>query len=235
MIPEELETTWANLEIPVSPEGISGIRVSGMPLEKAVYLAVDGRGRRHLLISVPDDTVPLTQRETKGLEVSTSQFQVGSNPEALYVDLVCIDNAQIPTFSAVTQDILRTLAKLHGPSRDSIINALARWRSFWSTKADGMSREDALGLFGELWFMRRWLVPLNSEIIGRWQATNNARHDFQWAAASVEVKTTASRTHEEPLHSISSLDQMDDPEQGQLYLFSLQVSEDALAVNFKTL
>ena len=228
---EELETSWANLEPPASPDGINGKRAAGMPLEQAVYLAIDGRGRRHLLILVPDDIVPLNQRETKGLEVSTARFQVGSNPEALYVDLICIDPAQTPTFNAVTQDMLRTLARSGGPSRDAIINALARWRAFWSTRADGMSREDALGLFGELWFMRRWLAPVNAEIVGRWQATEEARHDFQWPAASVEVKTTASRSREEPLHSISSLDQMDDPEQGQLFLFSLQVTEDALAAN----
>ena len=228
---EEMETAWSSLETPPFPEGVSGKRAPGMPLERAAYLAVDGRGRRHLLILVPDNTTPFVQRETRGLEVTTARFQVGSNPEALYVDLVCIDHAQNPTFSAVSQDMLRTLASPHGLLRDDIISALARWRAFWSTRADGMSKEDALGLFGELWFMRRWLSPVSAEIVGRWQATENARHDFQWAEVSIEVKATASRSPGGPTHSISSLDQLDNPEQGQLFLFSLQVSEDALAVN----
>jgi len=228
---EEMEAVWSSLETPPFPEGISGRRAASMPLERAVYLAVDGRGRRHLLILVPDSTEPLNQRETKGLEVTTARFQVGSNAEALYVDLICIDQAQNPTFSAVSQDMLRTLASPHGLLRDDIVSALARWRAFWSTRAEGMSREDALGLFGELWFMRRWPSPLNAEIVGRWQPTEDARHDFQWAEVSIEVKATASRTPGGPTHSISGLDQLDDPEQGQLFLFSLQVSEDALAVN----
>ncbi len=228
---EEMEALWASLEAPPFSEGINGKRATGMPSEQPVYLAVDGRGRRHLLIMVPDDTTPISQRETRGLEVSTARFQVGPNPEALFVDLVCIDNSQNPTFSAVAQDVLRTLARPHGLLRDAIVSALARWRSFWSTKADGMSREDALGLFGELWFMRRWLSPANAQIVERWQATENARHDFQWSEVSVEVKTTASRSQGGPTHSISSLDQLDNPEQGQLFLFSLQVSEDALAAN----
>jgi len=228
---EEMETVWSSLEAPPFPDGISGKRAAGMPLERAIYLAVDGHGRRHLLILATDDMEPLNQRETKGLEVTTARFQVGSNAEALYVDLVCVDQAQNPTFSAVSQDILRTLAKPHGALRNDIASALARWRAFWSTRADEMSREDALGLFGELWFMRRWLSPLNAEVVDRWQATEAALHDFQWAEVSIEVKATSSRTAGGPTHFISGLDQLDDPERGQLFLFSLQVMEDALAVN----
>ncbi len=228
---DEMEIMWMSVEPPASHDGISGKRASGVPPEQSIYLAVDGRGHRHLLILVPDDTAPLRQRETRGLEVSTARFQVGTNPEALYVDLVCIDQAQNPTFSAVTQDLLRTLTRAHGPSRDAILSSLGRWRAFWSTRADGMSMEDALGLFGELWFMRRWLSPVSAETVGGWQVTENARHDFQWPAASVEVKTTAGRLHGAPMHSISSLDQLDSPERGQLFLFSLQVSEDDLAAN----
>lgn len=228
---EELETSWATLELPKSPDGISGRRAMAMPRGQPVYLAVDGRGRRHLLILIPDDTAPLSKRETRGLEVTTARYQVESNPEALYVDLVCVDQTQNPTFGAVAQDMLRILARPHGLTRDTIISALARWSAFWSTGTDGMSREKALGLFGELWFMQGWLSPVNAGIVGRWQATQDARHDYQWPAVSVEVKTTESRPHEEPRHLVSSLDQMDDPEQGQLLLFSLQVCEDALAAN----
>src|SRR5207249_477078 len=55
--------------------------------------------------------------------------------------------------------------------------------------------------------------------------------DFQWPAASVEVKTAATRIAGEPVHQIVSLDQLTDPEQGQLFLFSLHVCDDTLAAN----
>lgn len=228
---DELESSWSSVSPPAAADGISGRRATGLPHDKPVYLAVDGRGHRHLLIHVPDGTTPVSQRETRSLEVATSRFQVGPNPEALYVDLTCIDSTQHPTFSAVAQDLLRSLRTSSGPLRDSILNALARWRAFWSAKATGLSREDALGLFGELWFMRRWLGPVNAQVVERWQATEGARHDFQWPSASVEVKTTATRTAGESVHQIGSLDQLADPEQGQLFLFSLQACDDALATN----
>lgn len=228
---DELESSWSSVLPPPAADAISGRRATGLPHDKPVYLAVDGRGHRHLLIQVPDSTAPVSQRETRSLEVTTSRFQIGGNPEALYVDLTCIDSTQHPTFSAVAQDMLRSLRTSAGPMRDSILNALARWRAFWSAKTTGLSREDALGLFGELWLMRRWLGPVNAQIVERWQATEGARHDFQWPVASVEVKTTATRAAGDPVHQIASLDQLADPEQGQLFLFSLQVCDDALAAN----
>ncbi|MBA2411030.1 MAG: PD-(D/E)XK motif protein [Gammaproteobacteria bacterium] len=68
-------------------------------------------------------------------------------------------------------------------------------------------------------------------MINRWQATDAARHDFQWQSASVEVKTAATQSTGAPVHHIVSLDQLADPEHGQLFLFSLQVCDDALAAN----
>jgi hypothetical protein len=47
----------------------------------------------------------------------------------------------------------------------------------------------------------------------------------------VEVKTAASGSGTVPVHFISSLDQLDAPEVGQLYLFSVHVADDSLAAN----
>jgi hypothetical protein len=48
---------------------------------------------------------------------------------------------------------------------------------------------------------------------------------------SVEVKTAACTPGTIPVHTITSLDQLDMPEVGQLYLFSFHVVDDALAAN----
>lgn len=228
---EELESTWAALQPPATPDAISGRRAAGLPADRPVYIAVDSRHRRHLLIHVPEDTPAVRQRETRSLEVATARFQVGSNPESLYVDLMCTDSAQHGTFSAIAQDLIRSVRQTPGPLRDSILSALARWRAFWTVKSTGMSREEALGLFGELWFLRRWLGMVNAATMRRWQATASARHDFQWSSCSVEVKTATTQSAGPPIHRIASLEQLADPEQGQLYLFSLQVCDDALAAN----
>ncbi|MFW5752231.1 MAG: PD-(D/E)XK motif protein, partial [bacterium] len=133
--------------------------------------------------------------------------------------------------NAVIQDIVRSLRISPGSELDIILNSLARWKNFWSINATGLSKDEALGLFGELWFMSQWLGPVNSTIVDMWQSTTGARHDFQWPIASVEVKTAATSKTCEPIHHIASIDQLDKPEIGELFLFSLQVSDDSLASN----
>lgn len=228
---DHLEAAWSSITPPDTSGGISGRRATGLPHDRPVYLAVDDRGHRHLLVQVPDNTPAITQKETRSLQVSTSRFEVGSNPELLYVDLACVDSSQNPTFSAVAQDLIRTLQSSHGPVRDAVLSAIARWRAFWSSRTSGMTREEAIGLFGELWFISRWLGPVTSSVIDHWQATLGARHDLQWPAASVEIKTAVTSAEGEPVHQITNLDQLADPEHGELYLFSLQVREDALSTN----
>jgi hypothetical protein len=147
------------------------------------------------------------------------------------VDLACFDSTQNATFSAVVQDLLSTLNETAGPAADAIRTALIRWKTFWRSRPAGLSREEALGLFGELWFLRRWLAPVDARKIGRWMGSTGARHDFQWADASVEVKTAATGSSDGPVHPITNIDQLDDPETGKLYLFSLQVVDDSLASN----
>lgn len=228
---DDLEAAWSSVSPPDTSGGISGRRATGLPHDRPVYLAVDDRGHRHLLVQVPDNTPAITQKETRSLQVSTSRFEVGSNPELLYVDLACVDSSQNPTFSAVAQDLIRTLQSSHGPVRDAVLSAIARWRAFWSSRTTGMTREEAIGLFGELWFISRWLGPVTSSVIDHWQATSGARHDLQWPAASVEIKTAVTSAAGEPVHQVTNLDQLADPEHGDLYLFSLQVREDALSAN----
>jgi hypothetical protein len=87
-----------------------------------------------------------------------------------------------------------------------------------------------LGLFGELWFLHRW-AGVTAESLGAWTASAGSRHDYQWSQWSVEVKTATRRADGAVLHRIQHLDQLADPEQGRLFLFSLRVVEDQLAHN----
>jgi hypothetical protein len=143
--------------------------------------------------------------------------------------LVCLDGAHERTFAAVAEDIITSMAAPGANPRAAIVGTLERWRSFWSVDPTGLSREAALGLFGELWFLSRWIDPI-AVAVARWQGPTGARHDFQWEAASVEVKTAATLAGP-VVHFIENLDQLTDPVTGALYLFSLQVADDALAAN----
>jgi hypothetical protein len=225
----EIEGLWGLLA-PTSANEFSGRRVPGFPPAAPVYAALDHSNRRHLLIEVPPDCPVIDMRSTHGLNVSTAELRVQSFAGATYIDLECLQQSYHRTFAALASDLLESLTRTQD-RRKAVSNCLERWRSFWLVNQAGLSREAALGLFGELWFIARWLNPITETKLGGWHGPSGARHDFQWEEASIEVKTSATSPSVSPVHFVSNIDQLSDPEQGKLYLFSLHVTDDALASN----
>jgi Putative PD-(D/E)XK family member, (DUF4420) len=225
----ELDELWHDL-IPATGSEFSGKRLPGLPAGMPVYAALDSFGRRHLLVEVPQDTAPIDMRSTHGLSVTTDELRVRNYAGATYIDLECLQDNYHRTFTALACDLLGTLGKT-ADRKNAVAACLGRWRSFWLVNPAGLSREQALGLFGEIWFLARWLNPITEAKLASWQGPYAARHDFQSKEASVEVKTAATGPSSPPIHFISNIDQLADPESGQLYLFSLHVTDDALASN----
>jgi hypothetical protein len=229
MTPSALDELWAELP-PATGIELSGKRVPGFATRSPVYVAIDSRGHRHLLIEVETVNETFAPRGTRGLTVHTEVLRVRDFDAAPYIDLECIEKKHDHTFAAFASDLLGLLKKAKD-RRKTVVSCLQRWRSFWLVDQTGLSREAALGLFGELWLLARWLKPLTAPKLEGWQGPNGARHDFQWQHASVEVKTSAIGASGTAIHYISSLDQLGAPEQGHLFLFSLHVTDDALAAN----
>jgi hypothetical protein len=227
---EELEDFWDGMVSPNAGEEISGKRLPGMPKEMPVYAAVDRNGYRHILIKKLSQDKNI-QFQTRGLDVNTSIFKIGNAQEAAYVDLICTNINQNRTFTVVASDLTQSITNSTKSLEDTIKEVLYRWRDFWTAKFSGMSMEETLGLFGEAWFMLRWFPKIDFHVIDIWQKSENARHDFQVGSTSIEVKVSNSRNSNYPNHHISGLEQLDDPESGELYLFSLQLTEDSLSSN----
>ena len=133
------------------------------------------------------------------------------------------------TFAAVAADIANQAQPAQLPSRPSkVVTALNAWRWFWGAEPAHLSATDAVGLFGELWFLIQW-AGVSAGSVRAWHASDGARHDFQWPRYSAEVKATS---RSGPIvHTIQSLEQLEDAENGTLYLYSLRVARDALASN----
>lgn len=227
MSAEELEGIWTQLPTPVG-QNLSGVRAPRLPGELIAFLAIDAGQRQHLLVHVTEPLTASQSRTTRGLSVSTESLQVGDQPERLYLDLQCPQPSLLRTFAAVTADVLHALRLDHHDPAAEVLRCLENWRWFWSAHASGLSQEAALGLFAELWFLDRWLGT-TTENLSRWRGPYGARHDFQWADWSVEVKCTAVRGA--VVHRINGLEQLEAPETGELLLFSLHVQDDALAGN----
>lgn len=224
-----LELRWDTLVRPAQANVLSGIRVPAMPDSVPAYLALERDGRRHFLVEIGPDTEDLREDSTRGLRVTTQDWIIGDY-SGRYVDLACSDPSLYDTFDAVILQVAEKVASSPADPRDAVVNALSRWRKFWAVDAEGLSRRAEVGLIGEMWFMQRWMAPLTAAKFASWYGPDAARHDFQTRSLSIEVKTTASTTGAF-VHHIESLDQLADPEAGQLYLFSMRISYDPIGSN----
>lgn len=225
----ELEAIWEGLEAPAARGDLVGQPGSsaGVGGNTGAMLALDGEGRRHVLIPAPAEAKKLSQPSIRGIGVSIDELRVDDRPVRLYFDVICRDMTMHENFSAIAAEILESLQGADDvrATLESIFN---RWRWFWKVAPDSMSSEAAIGLFGELWFMEYWLQPVDAMALMAWTGPDGDRHDFKWPQASVEVKATRVRSDGSAKHRISRLDQLEDPEQGVLHLFSLRVSVDEI-------
>ncbi len=87
---------------------------------------------------------------------------------------------------------------------------------------------EIVGLFAELWFLEYWLGPVTERAVTAWTGPARDRHDFKSSAASVEVKATRARADGSAAQRITSLEQLEPPEVGRLYIFSLKATPDAI-------
>ncbi len=113
---------------------------------------------------------------------------------------------------------------------------IERWQRFLDRNApDGLGQEAQRGLFGEIWFLKSYLIPVvgAQEAVGAWKGPNRIPHDFQLPAASVEVKTTVAKQHIKL--EITSDRQLDDSHVPLLALFHLSLDAGTTGVSLSEL
>jgi hypothetical protein len=225
----DLEGVWGEINTPTTAGAFAGRLAPDLDATLGVNLALDHTGLRHLLVPIDPDATPPSKPATKGLEVSIEELKVGSAPARDFVDVACGDASMHHNFAVVSAEIITALAESQSDPLATIKQILARWRWFWSAPPSGLSDEAMIGLFGELWFLEYWLGGPSDAALHAWTGPQGDRHDFKWPSASVEVKATRVRTDGAAQHRISTLDQLEDAEQGDLFLFSLRVRPDPIA------
>lgn len=194
--------------------------------------AIDAAMQRHLLVPLRAGEQELRDTESRGLSVETKDLTVHGYDVSRYLDIKCEDATGHNTFDLIGTEIAGVLSRDPSSPADTVHRVLAKWRRFWGQLPRHiLSREQQLGLFAELWFLTMWLVPKigASEATRRWRGPFGARHDFEWPGRSIEVKATTSTRG--PMHHVHGIDQLAQPDDGDLLFYSLQLREEAGATN----
>lgn len=223
---------WRRLE-QSSPAGDQLVARQGTPdLTERLLAAVDSQRRRHLLIPLEQADDAAHDATSRGLTVATRELSVRSRDIARYLDIECRDVPGYPIFDFIGYELAQELARAERQPAEITRRVLAKWRRFWGQVPRSLlSREELMGLFGELWFLHVWLIPHVGliEAMQRWRGPFGARHDFEWTGKSTEAKATSSTRGR--IFRINGVDQLLPPEGGGLLLFGMRLREEAGATN----
>jgi len=217
------EDPWSSVPRPTA--GLLRAREPSEP--NRVWYGWDDQGRRHLLLPVPGDGAATVDFETRGLMAAVRQLHLDEGPDGTWVDIGCLDGGAADAFAALGRELDEQLAIRQDDAVTVVSEVLERWRRFWLEAASPGVLDTAteMGLIGELWFLLRWLGAPAS--VRHWTGPLGDRHDFVTTSVSVEVKAASVRGGEMPTHPIAHLDQLADPVNGSLMLFSLGMARDA--------
>lgn len=144
----------------------------------------------------------------------------------LLLNLLLVDRQFVDVFDSLVADVLNSIIK---ESEIKVVlknytNRLVKWQSLFERfNQQGLTPEEQRGLFGELFFIRRFLQK-NSDygsIVNSWVGCEKQIRDFQYSNWSVEVKTTCGNNHQKVY--ISSERQLDTSNLDNLFLFHISL------------
>ncbi len=223
-----LSLIWETLD-PRAAQPLIARRVGGLDVTVGIYLALDALGQRVALIGCARELALPFARRTRALEVSFErQSFSGLEAEQMLV-LRCHQPEFHGLFLKLVSEIVDAVTKAQRtfPPADIAIQIVGKWRKFWDVDPQTLTAERALGLFGELFFLSKWLGVSDQSVEG-WCGARSERHDFVFKFGSVEVKSCVSAAGPS-IHRIGSLDQLVPSDLGPLLLFSLRVREEKMA------
>jgi len=220
---------WPLVEVQPPCGGRLTARIAIPSQRDDVLIAVDAGKRRYVLVLIPpDEPHELAERASRGIAVQTVELKGEDGRMSNFIEIACLEEQGHAALDTIAVEIVEALQAGASIGRVRLVqNVLAKWRRFWSVVNQGiLSKEQQLGLFGELLFLSRWLCPGVgvSKAVQMWRGPMGARNDFEIHGLGIEVKTTG---RVDASHVVHGLDQLLEPPGGTLFLFSLSVRDEA--------
>ncbi len=223
------EETWAAIE-ESSQQALAGI-VRRRVLPNSVcplFLGIEKpSGRRVFLIRAASANLPDVTHfpRTRGVDL-----RLGALPDDpagfSSVMLVLNEPPFKDIFSTLAADVANHVSAVadNQAAVEHLLARLKRWQTFLERHgSEGLSDTAQRGLFGELWFMRHFLIPFaGPQNVTAWTGPHLAPQDFQMSGIAVEVKTTIAKEHQRL--RITGERQLDSSAQLRIFLLHLSLN-----------
>lgn len=155
--------------------------------------------------------------EVGGMRLSVDRDDDGS---ILVLSLEDADRRDL--FTTVCADAIAAAGEDRDLGLVRFLERLDAWRRFLRERHAGMSREETIGLIGELLILER-LVTADPALLGSWKSPEDGLQDFENAGHALEIKTGIGAA---TVIRISSLDQLDAAGMDRIDLVHVRLAED---------
>ena len=172
-----------------------------------------------------------------GFKVSTEK--IDDKSDYIYFAITKENDGDLELFSKMIEDILETVVDISVKNVSqlviNLINRVNLWQDFMKKKKRPLSKEEELGLFGEITFLQKlFKLGLPSRLtVKYWVGVKRGLHDFIFAEGAIEVKSTIASNGFRA--KIFSLDQLDSQELRYLYLCGLKFTIEPKGKNLPDL
>lgn len=134
------------------------------------------------------------------------QSQLQEESES-YLRITCLDSNLEKAFRKFLEDIRLRLEPTGSTAAAAVNEVVNEWRQLIAVVKDPLSRNQLVGIFGELVVLER-LVGLHGAVaLEWWYGPDRTRHDFVSAGTSLEVKSTTDLgSSRVTIHGLGQLD-----------------------------
>lgn len=167
---------------------------------------------------------PFDKLQEIELELFPDHVQKGKN--ILLIKLINIQHKDI--FSVLCEDLIESI-KSESKEKQlvrALLNRFEKWKSLFSRlNSQGLSPEEQRGLFGELYFLRKFIQQRSDfqHVLDSWVGPSGEVRDFQMNNWALEVKTTHGNNHQKV--QISSERQLDNTHLEKLFLYHISLEK----------
>lgn len=221
--------TWKDLEAG-TPGGGGGYLTRRIHPEATtdLLLAVEKPSNTRLLVLRASNT-PLKLGgdlpRAEGFEVRRG-FETVDGKKQFHLAVRLTHPRFVDVFTALVDDVVAHVIRAtdEAAAVRALVDRLERWQAFLKRHpSDGLGEEPQQGLYGELWFLCRHVVPRLGPraAVSSWKGPGGAAQDFQLSALAIEVKTASGKQHQKL--AISNERQLDPIGVGLLLLFHLSL------------
>lgn len=160
-----------------------------------VVHAIDGNGHPTLLVPVASHPENSIDWQNKLVTFGYRTITVAGKPQS-FLALQCLAERVRPQFSLLADDILDAVTA--NPSGADLLTrqTVERWKELLrDDKPRLLGQSQLRGLYGELLFLEQLAFHHGPWVVRSWTGPQGNRHDFEFANASFEVKTTLSNNN----------------------------------------